>query len=651
MGGWMTKDEIERIDRITAAIHYLLKGKIPDFIRIESDPPDEIRQLSEKVNELIQNFKEIQEFIIPLSMGQLNVQMPRRNILASPFKQLQASLSHLTWQTKQIAQGDFNQRVDFMGDFSISFNAMVESLKEARTQLLSEAERYKKLAELKNHYLNVMAHDIRTPIGSVIGFSDILLENQLSDENKKYVQIIKRNCETLLSLINNILDMAKLENKKMEIDSVPFSIRSIGEYIGAMIEPKLNPGVSFVLEIDKNIPEKLLGDPLRLQQILINLVGNAAKFTSQGQITLKITVQHQHSNGFDLLFEVKDTGIGIPEDKQKTIFAPFTQADVGIASRFGGTGLGLAISNELVSLMGGKLQVSSVVGKGTCFYFTISFLPFQEEEIDKKDKHVSSLHRRSRILVVDDDKQALDIISHILSKQKIRFDLCQDSTKAYDMMVKAWESKDPFTLALIDIDMPHLNGYELGLKIMQDKRFKSVSLVAISAYMEKICDSKAPFCFSFVATKPISQQAMKRILDDTHPLTFTAPENECVLKGLKILVVDDNSLNRFLIRTVLHDTEVSITEAENGQEGVEKVFEQPYDVVLMDKMMPIMDGIEATKVIREKYASHELPILLFTADSSQEDSEILKKYDINGIIAKPIDYNKIVDSICGVLMT
>lgn len=640
----MSPQEKSRIDRITEVVYHLLKGRIPDPISCENDPDDEIRQLSEKINELNLNFKEIQDVIVPLSQGKLDIELPKRNILASPFKQLHSALSHLTWQTQQIARGDFNQRVDFMGDFSQAFNSMVDSLKEARSQLLSEIERFKDLAEIKDRYLNVMAHDIRTPIGAVIGFADILLDGNLGSEDRRHAQIIRRNAEALLGLISNILDMAKIEKGKVELVSVPFSIHTLGEDISLMIQPVLKEGVRFILHTEEHIPQ-IKGDPHRLRQILVNLVGNAAKFTKQGMIRLKISTGNQNTSPggeMELNFSVEDTGIGIDEDKLEKIFAPFTQADGTIASRFGGTGLGLSIARELTALMGGKLQVKSRAGKGTAFYFSLVFKISKQTE-PGQPQNLRPLGK-CNILVVDDDIHALKIAENILAKQEIRFRLCQDSTRAYDLLVSAYKKKEPFTLVWIDIDMPKLNGFDLAEKIRQDSRFKNLRLTACTGYMDKIWDSASPSHFSFVATKPLSPTALKRILEEAGAGDSPA-DSECKLSGTRLLVVDDSPLNRFLIINMLSKLDVKIAEAENGLDALNKVAENEFDVVIMDKMMPVMDGVEAVRRIRELYNKNVLPVLAFTADELGDKEDFLSA-GANGFVSKPIIYDDMVGRLC-----
>ncbi|MDM8526127.1 response regulator [Desulfococcaceae bacterium HSG8] len=643
----MESHEIKRIDRITEIVHNLLKGKTPNPIPCEDDPEDEIRQLTEKVNTLALDFKEIKEFIVPLSQGDLKAQLPKRNILASPFKQLQSSLSHLTWQTRQIARGDYNQRVDFMGDFSQSFNSMTEALKEARSQLLSETERFKSLADLKTHYLNVMAHDIRTPVGAVIGFADILLEGNLDDDEKKHVQIIKRSCESLIALIDNILDMAKLEKHRMELVSVPFSARILGQDAGAMIQPKLSRQTQFVFYADDQIPEKIIGDPHRLQQVLINLLGNAAKFTDNGTITLGMQLRNQDDDtDVKLYFSVEDTGIGIEKDKLEKIFTPFAQADGSIASRFGGTGLGLAISRELVTLMGGTLEVISQPGTGTTFCFTLPFRIPDESEAGIPCSDFRPCSNISNILVVDDDPNALKIISNMLTRYGVRFTLCQDSTCAYDMLIRAYEEKDSFTLAWIDIDMPKLNGLELAEKIRSDICLNQLRLVACTSYSERISDSGSPSHFSFIAKKPVSPDALQRILKEAGGSGDSSADDADELSGISLLLVDDNPINRFLVTNMLQKLDVRITEAEDGSEAVERVSGNTFDLVMMDKMMPVMDGTEAIRRIREIYDSSTLPIMAFTANDFEADTRELLTAGANGVIFKPIVYEDMISSLC-----
>lgn len=647
----MNQEETDRIDRITATVHYLLKGQIPLPVPIEDDPDDEIRQLSGKVNQLVRQFREIREFIDPLAKGRLDVSPPKANFLASPFKQLHAALSHLTWQTRQIAKGDFDQRVNFMGDFSRSFNAMVEALKETQNRLVAEAERHKSLAELKNHYLNVMAHDIRTPIGAILGFADILLDGDLDPKSRKHIKIIRRNCDNLLTLINNILDMARLEKRKIEISSVPFNLRTLGTDIGELIQPRLAHGVEFRFNMDDALPDWIMGDPQRLQQVLLNLVGNAARFTKNGRVELNIQLCQNSEAEPSLEFSVSDTGIGIAPDQLDRIFDPFIQADGAAYSRFGGTGLGLSIARELAGLMGGELTVESQVGKGTIFRFNIHFTPAQN--IDDQDSKIADGRFRRvegcHILVVDDHPESLQIFARRLERQGVRYALCQKSTQAMKQLISAYEHEDPFTLAWLDIDMPGLNGFQLAERIREDRRFAHLRLVACTSYTDQIDDPDKTGPFSFVATKPLSDNALKHILAEAGNGFETAPKT-CELAGRRVLVVDDNPINRFLLKEMLKKLNVAAEEAQDGKEGLAKATNGGFDAVVMDKMMPFMDGVEATARIRAIPNQSRLPILAFTADENGEESQRMLDAGANIILPKTLDLDTLADRLCRVLI-
>ena len=634
----MNQTEINRVDRITESVYYLLKGQIPNKIDCENDTSDEIKQLSQMMNNLIGQFGEIKQSIVPLAKGNLDVRMPKNNFLASPFKQLQSGLNHLTWQTQQIAKGDFNQRVDFMGDFSQAFNTMTNALKESQDQLVFEIEKFKQLAELKNNYLNIMAHDIRTPIGAILGFSDILLENEHSDQTREYIETIKRNCLYLLNLINNILDMAKLEKQKMELESVSFSLKTLGTDIGQLIAPKLSENTQYVFAWDSDLPEKMIGDPNRLRQILINILGNAAKFTESGTISFIVKKRAVEHRTYTIRFSVKDTGVGIAKENLSKLFQPFSQENSGIASKYGGTGLGLAISKEIVELMGGTIHVESTLGQGTEFYFDIQL---QESDTTHVKQTVSQQH--AHILVVDDNPNVLEIISHKLEKQKINFSVCNDSTNAISVLIKNIQKNTPFTLALLDIDMPKLNGFELAEEIRRHPVLKNMRLVACTNHTQSLTQNKNPNLFSMIILKPVSEQSLQKIIDEAN-FSFKEEKDFCTLMDKKILIVDDNAVNRFIVKKLLEKQEMIIDEAENGRVSIQKVNENQYDYVLMDHLMPEMDGLQSIEEIRKNPEHNKLRILAYTANS--EDVDLFLKKGANGIVTKPVDNENLISALC-----
>jgi signal transduction histidine kinase/DNA-binding response OmpR family regulator len=629
--------EINRIDRITESVYYLLKGQVPQKIDCKNDTNDEIKQLSQMMNGLIGQFGEIKQSIVPIAKGNLNVQMPKNNFLASPFKQLHSSLSHLTWQTKQIANGDFNQRVDFMGDFSKAFNTMTNALKESQDQLLFEIEKFKQLAELKNNYLNIMAHDIRTPIGAVLGFADILLENEHTDQTRDYLETIHRNCSYLLNLINNILDMAKLEKHKMTLESISFSLKTLGTDIGKLIAPKLSENTTYVFEWDDDLPDNMMGDPNRLRQVIINLLGNAGKFTETGSISFMIKKISFSDNTYTIRFSVKDSGVGIAKENLSKLFEPFSQENSGIASKYGGTGLGLAISKEIVELMGGTIYVESTLGQGTTFYFDIR-LKASETIIEKQ-----TLFNDAHILVVDDNPHELEIISHKLEKVPIRFSVCNDSTQALSILKKSIKNNTPFTLALLDLEMPELNGFELAKEIRKHPVLKNMRLVAFTNNTRSLTQNDTPNLFSMVVSKPVSDQTLKRIINEAN-YSFDEEKDFCSLINKKILIVDDNSVNRFIVKKLLEKQDMIIDEAENGRISIQKVNEHPYDFVLMDHYMPEMNGVQSIEEIRKNPDLNKLKILAYTANT--DDVDLFLQKGANGIVSKPVDNESLIKELC-----
>jgi len=633
----VNQTEINRIDRITESVYYLLKGQVPKKIDCDNDTNDEIKQLSQMINDLVGQFGEIKNSIVPLAKGNLDVQIPKNNFLASPFKQLHSSLSHLTFQTQQIAKGDFNQRVDFMGDFSQAFNTMTNALNESQDQLLFEIEKFKQLAELKNNYLNIMAHDIRTPIGAVLGFSDILLESQHADQTREYIETIKRNCLYLLNLINNILDMAKLEKQKMELESVAFSLKTLGADIGKLIAPKLSKNTQYVFEWDATLPEDVIGDPNRLRQVLINLLGNAAKFTETGFISFILKKISVNDNAYLIRFTVKDSGVGIAKENISKLFQPFSQENSGIASKYGGTGLGLAISKEIIELMGGTIHVESTLGQGTSFYFDIQL----QKSVKTLEKQTT--FKNSHILVVDDNPNILEIISHQLEKMQVNYFVCNDSTKVMYVLNDNIQKKTPFTLAILDIDMPKLNGFELAETIKQHSVFKNIRLVACTNHPQALTQNANPNLFSMVVSKPLSEQTLQRIINEAN-YSFDGKQAFCSLINKKILIVDDNAVNRFIVKKLLEKQDMIIDEADNGRISIQKVHENQYDYVLMDHLMPEMDGIQSIEEIRKNTDLNNIRILAYTANT--EDVNLFLQKGANGIVNKPVDNESLIRELC-----
>jgi len=487
-----------------------------------------------------------------------------------------------------------------------------------------------------------MAHDIRTPIAAVSGFADILEETVPDESALRYVGIIRRNCDALLALINNILDLAKLDKKQMEIESFPFEPRQLVDDVGLMIEASLKEGVRFVSDVADSVPPGVTGDPHRLRQVLVNLVGNASKFTERGSITLRVCRQETGTGAGRLLFAVEDTGMGIARDVLEEIFEPFRQANAGIAARFGGTGLGLSISRELVRLMGGTLDVTSEPGEGTTFFFS---LPFEEAVAEKDDPGRRDRPRTAgsgRILVVDDDPDFLDIVSRSLSKRNAAFETCSNGADALELLDAARSSDEPFTAAWLDLNLPDIGGIDLAERIRSDRRFDDVPLVACSSNVDQALAEDRARLFSFMATKPLTAGSLDRLLEAASTGSGTRADDMIDITGLRVLVVDDNVINRMMVKLLLKKYDVTVTEAESGPECLNAVERDEINVILMDHMMPGMDGVETTRRLRLAQGPDELPIFAFTATSFEEVENAFLAAGANAVLHKPVNREELM---------
>ncbi|MBL6991624.1 MAG: hypothetical protein ISR65_17700 [Bacteriovoracaceae bacterium] len=369
----MEQNQKDRIDKASGAIQGLLQGQIPSALDIEGDPDDEIKQLSGYINRLIHDFGEVNEFIAPLAAGNLNIDLPVKNFLSSPFKQLHANLKHLTWQTQQIAKGDFHQKVDFMGDFSTAFNSMTAKLEKTQKSLILERENAIQFAETKSRYLNSLIHEIRTHLTCIVGFGTIMGKLSLEEKAKNCLDRINANVDSLYLLVNNALDLAKLEKHKVVFESIEFDMRQLFLDVSNLVAVNLSSKVHLVCNTAEGIPQKVKGDPLRIKQVLLNLLDNAVKFTKEGQIEVGAQIEDQDDLSLQILIYVKDTGIGIEESKLEAIFGDFFQSKSSTTREYGGTGLGLTICKELIEQMNGTIHVTSKLQEGTKFFFRLKF--------------------------------------------------------------------------------------------------------------------------------------------------------------------------------------------------------------------------------------------------------------------------------------